>query len=291
MSTSRIEHTATVLPDGRVLLAGGINDEGGWLNTAEIWNPATGAVTPTGSMTGPRPGGSAVLLRDGRVLIAGRTGSGFLVQVSTSFAEVFDPATGAFTATASPVGEADWNMLGAVSAVQLADGRVLIAEDGSHLLHAELYDPVLDTWTMTGSLLMSRSARSATLLDNGLVLFAGGWPDSGSGPTATAELYDPASGTFRPTGSMAQPRSAQRATSLDDGRVLISGGWDGTAALRSVEIYDPATGKFRSAGSMTVSRWGHTATLLPNGLVLMAGGGGGDLNRTDAELFNPPARR
>lgn len=291
MSTSRIEHTATVLPDGRVLLAGGMNDEGGWLNTAEIWNPTTGAVTPTGPMTGPRPGGSAVLLRDGRVFIAGRTGGSFLVAVSTSFAEIFDPATGAFTSAGSPAGEADGYMFGAASAVELADGRVLVAEADPGTRHAELYDPTNRTWSKTGSMLMSRPARSATLLNNGRVLFAGGVPDSGSGPTATSELYDPTSGTFRATGSMAQPRAGQCTTSLADGRVLISGGWDGSAALRSAEIYDAATGKFLPAGSMTVSRWGHTATLLPNGLVLMAGGGDGNSDRTDAELFNPPARR
>jgi Putative Ig domain len=146
----------------------------------------------------------------------------------------------------------------------LLDGRVLIAGGGP--ANAELYDPASQTFTASGSTMMTQGPRSATLLEDsglpnyGKVLLAGG-------NEVVAELFDPATGAFTVTGSTLASHLGQTATLLQNGQVLIAGGE--TAAA---ELYDPSTGTFTATGSMTISRTGHTATRLPDGRVLIAGG-------------------
>ena len=147
--TARFFHTATLLPNGKVLVAGGLHD-GSTLASAELYDPASGTWTATGSLATARDHHTATLLPNGKVLVAG----GF-------------------------------------------DGSVALAS-------AELYDPASGTWTATGSLATARYGHTATLLPNGKVLVAGGLTDSGS--LASAELYDPASGTWTATGSLATAR-------------------------------------------------------------------------------------
>ena len=129
----------------------------------------------------------------------------------------------------------------------------------------------------SGSMNVARSNHTATLLNNGKVLVAGGY---GNGPNpASAELYDPASGTWSSTGSMSVARSNHTATLLLNGKVLVTGG-SGSGGT-SAELYDPASGTWSSTGSMSVARSNnHTATLLPNGKVLVVG-------FTGAELYDP----
>jgi len=194
LTTARSGHTATLLADGRVLIAGG---EFPSLASAELYDPKTGTFHLTGSMTAVG-GVTATLLLDGRVLITGgREGSK---------AEVYDPTTGTFKPTGS-LKTPRWQQ----TATLLPDGRVLVAggadpgECCTPLTSAELYDPEKGTFSPTGSLTNARRAQTATLLADGRVLIAGGL---GEDPTATAdsvalasaELYDPATGTFGPTG-------------------------------------------------------------------------------------------
>lgn len=186
------------------------------------------------------------------------------------------------------------------AAVLMHDGRVLVcggtsnAEVGGVLASAEIYDPVTAAFTAIGAMVHARQGHTATVLDNGLVLIAGGTSNIGfRSEVATAELYDPASGTFRTTGSMNTPREGHAATLLRDGRVLITGGSpNGITTTDSAEIYDPGSGLFTAIDPMTVPREAHTATLLKNGKVLIVGGGrgglpGGYIAYTSAEVFDP----
>ena len=159
---------------------------------------------------------------------------------------------------------------------------------------AEIYDPVAQTFTQTGSMTVPRQGATATVLNDGRVLLAGGVQNIGfRSELSSAELYDPIAGTFTATGSMRTAREGHTATLLRDGRVLVAGGSDnGTHTLDSAELYDPSSGTWSFAGHMTVPRVAHVAVLLGNGSVLIAGGGRGDrpggyIAYQNAETYNP----
>jgi hypothetical protein len=284
MIEARTGHTATLLLDGRVLVAGGSSTSGP-LASAELYDPSDGSWTATGSMLVAREGHSATLLRDGRVLVAGGRGRSPEALRGLASAELYDPASGTWRATGNMIegpGEAGQ---GQFWATLLPDGRVLVVGG-----LAELYDPTSGTWTATGNMIEGSVYAAITLLPNGKVLVAGG----GSGDSlASAELYDPSSATWSATGSMNEARSFITATLLPNGTVLVSGGWalkKGSATeLASAELYDPDSGRWTATGSMRKSRGRFpTDTLLPNGTVLAAGGccaGNGYL--ASADLYDP----
>jgi galactose oxidase-like protein/Kelch motif protein len=171
-----------------------------------------------------------------------------------------------------------------------ADPGVLVAggldPSGWALATAEIYDPVAGTWTATGSMTTPRNCHTATLLQNGHVLVAGG------NGVAGAEVYDPATGTWMATGSLSTAREWHTATLLQNGRVLVAGGWgQTTAGLTSAEMYDPPTGTWTVTGALTSGRSCHTATLLQNGKVLVVGGiaSDGATTLTSAEVYDPTA--
>ena len=299
MVEARWGATATLLPNGLVLIAGGWAS-GNTLASAELYDPATGKFTATGSMTTARDEDTATLLPNGLVLIAGGCRSSCSPGNALASAELYDPATGSFTATGSMTTVRILD-----TATLLPNGLVLIAggdypyhsDNGGFsldsLASAELYDPATGRFTATGSMATARAGETATLLPNGQVLVAGGCRSSCSpgNALASAELYDPATGKFTATGSMTTVRAGETATLLPNGLVLIAGGGFSVDALASVELYDPATGKFMATGSMTTARHYDTATLLTNGLVLIAGGtdgvSGGGKVVDFAELYQP----
>lgn len=259
MVFARTAHTATLLLDGRVLIA-----DGG-VATAELYEPTSQTFTTTGSMTLNQSTRSATLLKNstlpnyGKVLMAGG---------GDSSAELFDPATGMFISTGSTIAA----HLGQ-TATLLQNGQVLIA--GGETASADLFNPSSGKFTATGSMALSRTAHTATLLTDGRVLIAGGVQDFGPGTVpiplgpgvASAELYDPASGTFAPTGSMSEGRSGHTATLLADGTVLVTG-TDQTA-----ELFNPRSGNFSIVGELSAPRCTQaTATLRSDGSVLVAGG-------------------
>jgi hypothetical protein len=141
------------------------------------------------------------------------------------------------------------------------------------------------TFSATGSMNIARSYPTATLLQNGQVLIAGGF--DGSNPLPSAELYDPNTGLFTVTGSMSAARYVHTATLLQNGQVLITGGQSSSAALASAELYNPSTGVFTVTGSMNAARGNQTATLLPNGKVLIAAGNDSSGPLASAELYDP----
>jgi hypothetical protein len=270
---ARSGHTATLLLDGRVLVAGGTTDA--TPPSAELFIPASSSFAPTLSgMVYLRSGHCASLLPDGRVLIAGGSDGN---ENFFKRAEVFDPVTQSFTAT----GTLNQTRTGATSTL-LRNGKVLIAggqdSSGTLLSSSELYDPATGTFTLTGSMHSPRAKHTATLLSNGKVLLVGSTRE-----TSSAELFDPASGRFSTTGSLIQSRAGHTATPLANGNVLVLGGTHtevpegggaaaGPVSLDSAEIYDLATGAFHNAGKLLVARDAHSAILLANGMVLVAGG-------------------
>jgi WD40 repeat protein len=268
-----------LLPNGKVLVAGGYNGTTHSLSSAELYNPASGTWTATGSLATARYDHTATLLPNGKVLVAG----GYIGSISLGSAELYDPASGTWSATGSLATRRYLD-----TATLLPNGKVLVAGgyDGtSFLASAELYDPASGHWTAPGSLATARQSHTATLLPNGKVLVAGGYNDT-SGDLASAELYDPASGTWSATGKLGAVREVHTATLLPNGKVLVAGGYDGNSVVASAELYDPASGTWSATGSLVTARYDHTATLLPNGKVLVAGG----RNNSDlasAELYDP----
>jgi hypothetical protein len=227
-----------LLKDGRVLIVGG-----GETSTAELYDPATGKFSRTGSMAGIRYFHTATLLADGRVLIVGgRTaGPGAGLENDVASAELYDPATGKFRSTGSMARPREGH-----TATLLPDGRVLVAggfsitsANGDTPSSAELYDPATGTFSPTGSMATGRIGHTATLLTNGLVLVAGGLTSDSKQSIGSAELYDPAKGSFSQIGNLLQKCGAVSANLLADGRVLLLGSDTWASGPPSAELYNP----------------------------------------------------
>jgi len=285
MRTPRAGHAATLLRDGRVLVAGGSGRD-----TSELYDPIAGTWTATGDMTRTRTWHTATLLADGRVLAAGGTDALGALLAST---ELYDPATGRWTVTGSMA-----ESFSGHTATLLSNGTVLVAggfEKGDippgSRASAALYDPVTGTWRVTGDMTQARSNHTATLLPDGRVLVAGG---HGGDRLASAELYDPATGTWTATGDLTEPYLGHTATLLSDGTVLVAGGdvprGSGAVASTHAAVYDPIAGTWTVTGSLITPRLAHTAALL-DGRVLVSGGGayGGPSAEMfrEAELYDP----
>jgi hypothetical protein len=250
LGTARNLHTATLLADGRVLIAGGNDAEAHSVATAEIYDPKTGIFSPTGSMSAARGFHTATLLADGRVLITGGCATGWNGPFVAS-AEIYDPTLGTFTNAGAM---ADLRV--SHTATLLADGRVLIsggtADGTTSLDSAELFNPETGKFTATGPMTVGRTFHEATLLTDARVLLTAGDPAGWvyDGPFLdTAEIYDPKTGTFTVTGPMLDKLTSHSATLLADGRVLIAGGYDRYMDVATAELFDPRTGTFGPTGS------------------------------------------
>ncbi len=293
MSVARHLATATRLPNGRVLVAGGrkigsIDTGDVTFETAEIFLPSTtGFVEVVGTMSAKRFGATAGLLPGGEVLVVGGNGG----PVAT--ADLFD------------AGAASWEVAPTLAhpredaaSVVLPGGRFLVTGGDEGSASAEVFDPASQTWAETSPMLQPRRYHTATLLLDGRVLVVGGQrPDDVGKATTAVEIFDPASGTWSSAASMGTPRLGHTATRLPDGRVLVAGGSrfrdiHALGELDSAEIYDAASDDWVFASSMSVARAFHGAAALENGAVLIAGG----VDETSSvlrstELFDPEEER
>ncbi len=276
LNTGRSYHTATELPNGKVLVAGGW-DGTNYLASVELYEPATKVWTTTSAMNTPRMNYTATLLPNGKVLVSGG-GNGSTVLSSS---ELYDPTTGLWT----PTGEMLTTRYGHTAAL-LLNGKVLVvagsfANPGSQnnlLASAELYDPATGMWTATGTMSAPRALHAQTRLSDGRVLVCGGVTPSGSW-LSSAGIYNPATETWTDIAAMNDAHLSHTASLLSDGRVLIAGA--GSSGV-SAELFNPSSGIWTTIGAMNYPRQEHTATMLTSGQILVAGGG-----YSISELYDP----
>lgn len=317
MVTKRSRHAATLLADGRVLIAGGLDRDDQPIARAELYDPRTETFSPTGSLRTPGYIVSAVSLPDGRVLV-----------VSDGMMEAYDPVTGTFSTLGPIPGARTGKLRGTIggsvlpdgrllfsggmqveqvydlardlfesiplpgdvgharSALLLADGSVLVVEPeasdsyGNPVLRAFVLDPT--DWSVIREF-TSRAPGHGTLavaLPDGRALYLDGFDDQPA-------IIDPIAGTVTMAGPMAERRRGATATLLGNDRVLVAGGdeasllWDFPPALSSAELFDPRSGTSEPAGDMVARRSGQSATLLSDGRVLFAGGAWVSPDRTE----------
>lgn len=284
MTEGRAEHTASLLSNGKVMVAGGYNNSTGRLSSAELYDPDSDTWSAVNDMAYGSYDHTATVLPDGKVLIVGGQGNEITALGRT---ELFDPDTGSWTG-AAPLHA---NRM-VHTATLLPDGRLLVTggyDGGSELTSAELYDPASNTWSESGVFSVGRGGHTASLLPDGRVFIVGG--DGASFPTSalsSTEIFQPADDSWNTTGELAQDRVAHTATLLTDGKVLVAGGWNESGLVDTGEVYDPVVKTWTNAGAMERGRSGHSSTLLPDGRVLVAGGSGEIVGTVldSSELFN-----
>ncbi|MEO7328535.1 MAG: kelch repeat-containing protein, partial [Minicystis sp.] len=295
--TARFNHIAARLGNGKVLVAGGGNDNFTALASGAVYDAVTDTWAATPPMGFTRTEHRAAALVDGTALVTGGLDNSFFYEFS---AEVYNGVTGTWVPKPDMIdSRADH------SATRLADGRVLLA--GGHndygsggggsggsggagsISNCEIYDPNLagGSWTPASAMFTQRERHTATLLQNGTVLVAGG--ESSGSLLSDAEIYDPVANTWSPVPSMNSGREDFTATLLLDGTVLVTGGFAGEGLASSAEIYDPVGQSWFFVGSMNDSRVHHTATLLPSGAVLVTGGDN-DGSLSSTEVYDPSSQ-
>ena len=299
------EHTATLLPNGKVLVVGGAE-----ATAAQLFDPVTAKWSRTGSLSAPTDTHTATLLQDGRVLVV----SGAANFEGVGSAEVYDPAAGTWAPAGSvTVGRGH-------TATALEDGKVLVAggmvggvakKPGvTFLATSELYDPETGKWSPTAPMATGRSDHSAVRLADGKAMVVGGRGEELGFSLNTAEVYDPPKGTWQVVPRVLKSgRASTTATLRDDGQVLVVGGSIllagpprtkeivGENAVKSIsELYDPRAGTWSQAPSLLHARRSHTLTALPGAKLLVAGGVDDSEDPTgrnflsSAELYDPVQR-
>jgi N-acetylneuraminic acid mutarotase len=243
LAAAREGHTAALLPNGKVLVVGGYDRDLESLPSAELYNPAAGTWSPAGNLSLGRSGHTATLLANGKVLVAGGIGASYDPNIQfppPNKAELYDPDSNAWRVVGTDL------RVDRHTATLLSNGKVLIA-GGSGVFpcapppgcaagtgrSAQLYDPVTETWSYTGSLNVGRDGHSASLLADGRVLVAG---TGATGEAASAEVYDPGTGLWAMTGNLNFGRYYHTANLLTSGNVLVAGGL-GANAPDTAELY------------------------------------------------------
>lgn len=283
MTAPRAAHSATLLMNGRVLIAGGCTqgtcDSGPATQTAEIFNPQTQGFAVIGRLMEPRLSHAAVRLEGGTVLLLGGWVSGRV----TASTERFDPATGTFSPAPNMLEpRADF------SATVLNNGRVLIAggyRNRTFLNTAEIFDPRSKQFTPAGQLSGPRGGHTAVRLSDGRVLLVGGSAEPDR-VLSSAEIFDPATNRFSRAGDLGTARRKHASIGLPDGRVLVVGGSserDYAGRFNTTEVFNPSTNRFMPGPRMSRDRFkfGDAVAVLPDGRVLTAGGA------STAEVFDP----
>jgi len=255
----RAVHTATLLPDGRVLLAGG-TDGVDAMNSLEVYDPDTRQFTEADSvLVRERYGHQAVLVEDRIILFGGFDGYEALpyaAAISVDGLEVTDIIGAHSRETRMLVGRLN------PTVTALADGAWLIAggftgplESGTETAEVEIFDPAVSPFFFAGnSLLQPRSGHRAARLSDGRVLVTGGIQSDEQLILDQAELYDPLTGAFSATGSLITARTVPEINVLPDGRILVAGGNTSIDTYlpepaSTAELYDPTTGAFSVVGA------------------------------------------
>ncbi len=275
MRYSRSFFPAVPLNNGRVLAPGGFSSSFGTIRTCELYNPATGSFSVTRSLNVPRELHTGTLLPNGRVLITGGFSNGAILRT----AEIYNPHNGRFSYTGS-MRQTRFGHTATLLTTGPNAGKVLITggrtANNVSLASTEIYDPAAGAFAAGPDMKVDRFRHTATVLNDGRILFTGGYSSSLVNTVSSAEIYDPTSNTFTllTNTGMTHPRMDHTATLLKDGRVLVAGGWNSleSCTVASVDVFDPATNSFTPAAPMLLSRHEHTATLLPDGRVLVVGG-------------------
>ncbi len=230
MDTARTGHTATALPNGKVLVTGGRDTLGRSLAGAELYDPATGKWHDLPTMHDSRWDHTAVLLPNGKVLVSGGSQATLLGVHTLDSSELFDPVNESWSTTGRMARQRALH-----TATLLPSGKVLVAGGGGAIDGAELYDAATGSWTATAPLATGRSDHIAVLLPTGQVLVAGG--QGGSGTLDSTELYNPATSQWTAGQPMLRPRYGHAATLLVNGKLLITAGSDVHDHLSSSELY------------------------------------------------------
>lgn len=280
LMAGREEHTATLLRNGRLLIAGGTDGRGHALASAEVYDAATDRWRPGGSMSTTRLDHTATLLPSGKVLVVGGFKATYPSE-SLASSELYDPATNSWS-SAAPMTTSRTRH----TATALPDGRVLVVGGQRFDLHdggifpgrptdAEIYDPIANRWSATGPMGASRLGHTATLLPDGRVFVVGG-QDDGLAIFNSTEIYDPANDRWISAAPMAVARTGHLATAMANGDVFVAGGLGEepnflTTVLTSAELFDPRTNVWVTIASAVEFHAHGTATLLRNGMVLAVG--------------------
>jgi hypothetical protein len=289
--TARFAHSATLLTHGHVLIAGGVDNTGAVLTSAEIYQTARdGSNIDAGAMNFARSSHTATILPDGRVLVTGGYGGGVTVR---NTAELYNPTTNSWSNVANNMSSARYNH----TATLMNDGRVLICGGqtdtaGTVTNSCDVFCTATSQTGCAGSafqfvaapanLQQARSLHTAVLLKDGKVWFGGGW-NPGATPRflSTTERFDPTLGIMNSAAPLAQGRAFHTATLMGQGKVLIAGGFNGDNStvngnsfgiLRTAEIYDPVANSVVPAAPMNARREMHTAVLTAENTVLLEGG-------------------
>lgn len=274
MHQGRIEHTATQLRDGRVLVTGGEYIEGTWwhvLDSVEIYDPTSQTWTTAAPLNDSRSGHTATLLANGKVMVVGGQTMDGSTKEPLASVEVFTPHSGRWVHIA-PLNEARVGH----SVTELTDGRVLVVGGvgKNGLARPEIFDPRTGRWTPAAPLATARRGHTAVRMEDGRVLVAGGLGDDGV--LASVELYDPSSNKWIPAPAMHEARDQHAAALLPDGKVLVTGGYQlfgyAEAELDGCEVYDPVRNEWKAIDALTTARRGHSLTVLQSGQVVVIGG-------------------
>ena len=254
MNQGRQQHSAVLLRNGNVLVGGGNIGRTPCADVcvttiagSETYDPSTGQWTTVGEMTIPRSFFTTTLLPNGRVLATGgrvHTGPDYFDYKAIAFADLYAPTTGKWKPTGTmTISREDHSTVLLNNGQVLAIGGTTVDFNGVTVASTELYDPATGAWTATGSMLQGRERFTATLLQNGQVLVAGGdyYDGVNAGFLTECELYDPAVGSWSVTASMSTPRYGARAALLRDGRVLEAGGDTDFSGIPTAlaELYTP----------------------------------------------------
>jgi hypothetical protein len=230
-----LAHSATLLTNGMVLVAGGANGNGSALSTAELFNPTTGRFTVTHNLNAARLFHTATMLDHGQVLVAGGNNSVAALASAERFTiqNLFVP-TGSMRSARTFHSATLLDSAGLIGQVLVAGGFGSAA-----LASTEIFNPITGTFRAAASLKFARLVHTATLLNDGSVLIAGGENKQNGVALAPAELLDLNTGKFVVAANLHFPRLFHTATRLPSGFVLIAGGTNNVTVVSNAELFVP----------------------------------------------------